>query len=73
MLPVVADLLPIYLFAQAAGLLDNIWLLIVLYTSMNLPIAVWMMRSFLAEVRSADRRWPAERRLARSLQDRSYR
>ena len=53
MLPVVADLLPIYLFAQAAGLLDNIWLLIVLYTSMNLPIAVWMMRSLLAEVRSA--------------------
>jgi sorbitol/mannitol transport system permease protein len=50
MLPVVAGLLPIYLFAQWSGLLDNIWLLIVLYTSMNLPIAVWMMRSFLAEV-----------------------
>ncbi|MCW2633178.1 MAG: sugar transporter permease [Pseudonocardia sp.] len=50
MLPVVAGLLPIYLFAQVTGLLDNIWLLIVLYTSMNLPIAVWMMRSFLAEV-----------------------
>jgi len=50
MLPIVAGLLPIYLFAQFSGLLDNIWLLIVLYTSMNLPIAVWMMRSFLAEV-----------------------
>ena len=50
MLPVVAGLLPIYLFAQFAGLLDNIWLLIVFYTSMNLPIAVWMMRSFLSEV-----------------------
>jgi sorbitol/mannitol transport system permease protein len=50
MLPVVAGLLPIYLFAQSVHLLDNIWLLIVLYTSMNLPIAVWMMRSFLAEV-----------------------
>ena len=50
MLPVVAGLLPIYLFAQSAGLLDNIWLLIIFYTSMNLPIAVWMMRSFLAEV-----------------------
>ena len=31
-------------------MLDNIWLLVILYTSMNLPIAVWMMRSFLAEV-----------------------
>jgi sorbitol/mannitol transport system permease protein len=50
MLPVVAGLLPIYLFAQKVHMLDNIWLLIVLYTSMNLPIAVWMMRSFLAEV-----------------------
>ena len=50
----VAGLLPIYLFAKNAGLLDNIWLLIVLYTSMNLPIAVWMMRSFLAEVPVGD-------------------
>jgi sorbitol/mannitol transport system permease protein len=50
MLPVVAGLLPIYLFAQSVGLLDNVWLLIIFYTSMNLPIAVWMMRSFLAEV-----------------------
>jgi polyol transport system permease protein len=50
MLPVVAALLPLYLFAQYTGLLDNIWYLALLYTSMNLPIAVWMMRSFLAEV-----------------------
>jgi sorbitol/mannitol transport system permease protein len=50
MLPAVAGLLPIYLFAQNAGLLDNVWLLVLLYTSANLPIAVWMMRSFLAEV-----------------------
>jgi sorbitol/mannitol transport system permease protein len=50
MLPVVAGLLPVYLFAQKAHLLDNIWLLIIFYTAMNLPIAVWMMRSFLAEV-----------------------
>jgi sorbitol/mannitol transport system permease protein len=50
MLPAVAGLLPIYLFARNAGLLDNVWLLVILYTSMNLPIAVWMMQSFLAEV-----------------------
>ena len=31
-------------------MLDNILTLVILYTSMNLPIAVWMMRSFLAEV-----------------------
>ena len=50
MLPMVAGLLPVYLIAKSAGLLDSVFLLIILYTSMNLPIAVWMMRSFLAEV-----------------------
>lgn len=51
-LPIVAGLLPIYLFAKKVGMLDNIWLLIVFYTVMNLPIAIWMLRSFLAEVPS---------------------
>lgn len=50
MLPIVAAILPIYLFAQFSGLLDNIFLLTIFYTSMNLPIAIWMLRSFLAEV-----------------------
>ncbi|MBB2986428.1 carbohydrate ABC transporter permease [Terracoccus luteus] len=50
MLPIVAGILPLYLFAQKVHLLDNIWWLILLYTSMNLPIAIWMLRSFLAEV-----------------------
>jgi sorbitol/mannitol transport system permease protein len=50
MLPAVAGLLPIYLIAKQIGMLDNIWLMVILYTAMNLPIAIWMMRSFLAEV-----------------------
>lgn len=50
MLPAVAGLLPLYLFAKNTDMLDNIWLLVILYTSMNLPIAVWMMHSFLAEI-----------------------
>jgi sorbitol/mannitol transport system permease protein len=50
MLPPVAGLLPIYLIAEHIDMLDNLVLLIILYTSMNLPIAVWMMRSFLAEI-----------------------
>jgi sorbitol/mannitol transport system permease protein len=50
MLPLVAGMLPVYLFARNTGFLDNVWLLVILYTSMNLPIAVWMMQSFLADV-----------------------
>ena len=49
-LPIVAALLPLYLFAVNSGTLDNIFLLVILYTAMNMPIAVWMLRSFLAEV-----------------------
>jgi sorbitol/mannitol transport system permease protein len=51
MLPPVAGILPIYLFTtKVIDLPDSVLVLIILYTSMNLPIAVWMMRSFLAEV-----------------------
>ncbi|PVZ07706.1 carbohydrate ABC transporter permease [Actinomycetospora cinnamomea] len=50
MLPVVAAIVPIYVVVNEIGALDNIWTLIVLYTGMNLPIAVWMMRSFFLEV-----------------------
>ncbi len=46
MLPVVAAIVPIYLAVRDIGMLDSIPTLIVLYTAMNLPIAVWMMRSF---------------------------
>jgi sorbitol/mannitol transport system permease protein len=51
MLPPVAGILPIYLFTtKVIDLPDSVLVLIILYTSMNLPIAVWMMRSFLVEV-----------------------
>ena len=49
-LPAIAALLPIYLLVKRIGGLDNIWTLVILYTAMNLPIALWMMQSFLAEV-----------------------
>jgi sorbitol/mannitol transport system permease protein len=49
-LPPIAALLPIYLIVKDVGMLDNIFTLVILYTSMNLPIAVWMLQSFLAEV-----------------------
>ncbi|MCG7633554.1 carbohydrate ABC transporter permease [Gordonia McavH-238-E] len=50
MLPIVAAIIPLYVIVGEIGMLDNIWTLIILYTAMNLPIAVWMMRSFFLEV-----------------------
>jgi len=50
MLPVVAAIGPLYVIALKSHLLDSIWLLIILYAAMNLPLAIWMIRSFMLEV-----------------------
>jgi sorbitol/mannitol transport system permease protein len=50
MLPIVAAIVPLYIIARDTHLLDNIVVLVLLYASMNLPLAVWMLRSFLLEV-----------------------
>ena len=52
MLPVVAAIGPLYVIALKTHLLDSIWLLIILYAAMNLPLAIWMIRSFMLEVPS---------------------
>jgi sorbitol/mannitol transport system permease protein len=41
---------PIYIVARDVHLLDNVYALVLLYAGMNLPIAVWMLRSFMLEV-----------------------
>jgi sorbitol/mannitol transport system permease protein len=50
MLPVVGAIVPIYVIARDISMLDNVWTLVVLYTAINMPIAVWMLRSFMSEV-----------------------
>ncbi len=49
-LPIVAGILPIYVLVNALGSLGTYRGLIVLYTAMNLPLAVWMLWSFFREV-----------------------
>ncbi|MDO9379711.1 MAG: carbohydrate ABC transporter permease [Nocardioidaceae bacterium] len=49
-MPVAASIIPVYIVLQKAGLLDNINALAFLYVGINLPIAIWMMRSFFAEI-----------------------
>lgn len=50
MLPIVAVIVPLYVIVNEIGMLDNVWAMVIIYTAMNLPIAVWMMRSFFLEV-----------------------
>jgi sorbitol/mannitol transport system permease protein len=52
MLPIVAAIGPLYVIALHTHLLDSLGLMIILYTAMNLPLAIWMIRSFMLEVPS---------------------
>jgi sorbitol/mannitol transport system permease protein len=49
-LPPVGIIVPIYIIINNLGLLDNIVALLIMYTAMNLPIAIWMLRSFFEEI-----------------------
>jgi len=49
-MPAAASILPLYMIFKALHVLDNISALTLVYAAMNLPIAVWMMRSFFNEV-----------------------
>ena len=49
-LPVVASILPLWIIAREFDLLNTRLVLVILYTAMNLPLAVWMLRSFFQEI-----------------------
>ena len=49
-LPPVGIIVPVYIIMRDLQLLDNILALLIMYTAMNLPIAIWMLRSFFEEI-----------------------
>jgi polyol transport system permease protein len=49
-LPIVASIFPIYVYAEKWNLIGTRTILILLYIAMNLPLAIWMTRSFFMEV-----------------------
>jgi sorbitol/mannitol transport system permease protein len=49
-LPVVASILPIWILARNLHLLNTRLALIILYVAINLPLAIWMLRSFFVEI-----------------------
>ncbi|MGB7196447.1 MAG: carbohydrate ABC transporter permease [Collimonas pratensis] len=50
MMPAVGVLIPIYLLAKNSGLLDTVTGLTIIYTLINLPIAVWMAFTYFNDV-----------------------
>jgi sorbitol/mannitol transport system permease protein len=49
-MPLAAIVLPLFMIFKTVDLLDNIYVLSLVYAAMNLPVTVWMMRSFFLEV-----------------------
>jgi sorbitol/mannitol transport system permease protein len=49
-MPLAAIVLPLFMILKTFDLLDNIYMLAIVYGAMNLPVTVWMMRSFFLEV-----------------------
>ncbi|HVH65812.1 MAG TPA: carbohydrate ABC transporter permease [Candidatus Acidoferrum sp.] len=49
-LPFAASLVPLYILARDLHLLDNITALVIIYTTINLPLGIWLLRSFMLEL-----------------------
>src|SRR5947199_1364869 len=49
-LPFAAILVPLYVIITRLNLLDNLFTLIIVYTSMNLPLMIWMARSYFLDL-----------------------
>ena len=50
MLPPVAVLIPYFLIMQNLRLIDNLLAIIIVHTTMNLPLAVWLMLDFFSDI-----------------------
>jgi len=50
MMPAVGIIIPLIIIFKHVGLFDSKVGMIILYTGVNLPLVIWMMRSFFAEV-----------------------
>lgn len=50
-MPAVGVIVPLYLlFNNTLHIYDTPWVLLIMYTTMNLPLVVWMMHSYMTEI-----------------------
>jgi len=50
MMPPIAIVIPFYLIMSKLNLLNTYWVLILAYTTFNLPLAVWLLKGFFQEI-----------------------
>ena len=49
-LPPIVVIIPLFLLLRSLGLTGSLWSLVILYTYMNLPLTVWLLRGFFADL-----------------------
>ena len=49
-LPPIVVIIPLFLLLRSVGLTGSLWSLVILYTYMNLPLTVWLLRGFFADL-----------------------
>ncbi len=49
-MPFAAILIPLFVIISGLNLLDNLFTLIIVYTAMNLPLMIWMSRSYFMDL-----------------------
>src|SRR5579864_3220728 len=49
-MPFAAIIVPLYVIITRLNLLDNLFTLIIVYTAMNLPLVIWMARSYFLDL-----------------------
>jgi ABC-type glycerol-3-phosphate transport system permease component len=49
-MPGIVLMVPLFLIVLRAGLFDKIWVMTLVYATVNLPFAVWVMTSFIAQI-----------------------
>lgn len=50
MMPIAAGIIPVYVIASQLGLLNSVTILVIMHLGMNLPLGIWMLRSFMQEI-----------------------
>ena len=50
MLPIAAGIIPIYVLVSELGKLNDLNVLVIMMIGLNIPLAVWMLRSFMLDI-----------------------
>lgn len=49
-IPPIAAIIPLFLLLRTVGLTGSIWSLVIVYTFMNLPLTIWLLRGFFSDL-----------------------